>query len=200
MNTVTKRVGLLVAGLVAAAAAQAGQGDWVTRVRATYLDYHNGQNSLPVKVEAQNLWIPEVDFSYYLTDQVSTELVLTYPQKVDISVNGADAGSVTALPPTLLAQYHFGDSDGAFVPYVGAGVNLTLFSSRSVLNGGAHISKSSVGLAGQVGADFALSGAWSLNVDLKYITMKTNVYVGSTKAGKLDLDPWVASIGIGYKF
>jgi outer membrane protein len=200
MNTVTKRVGLLVAGLVAAAAAQAGQGDLVTRVRATYLDFDNGQNSLPVLVKADSRLIPEVDFSYYLTDNVSAELVLTYPQKVDISVNGSDAGSVTALPPTLLAQYHFGDPDGAFVPYVGAGLNLTLFGSRSVLAGGAHISKSSVGVAAQIGADFALSGAWSMNVDLKYVGMTTDVYVGSTKAGKLDLNPWVASVGIGYKF
>lgn len=200
MNTVSKRVGLLVAGLVTAAAAQAGQGDWVTRVRATYLHFDNGQNSLPVKVEADSRVIPEIDFSYYLTDNVSTELVLTYPQKVDIAVNNTGAGSVKALPPTLLAQYHFGAADAAFSPYVGAGLNLTLFSSRSVLNGGAHISKSSVGVAGQIGADMALSGAWSLNVDLKYITMNTNVYVGSTKAGKLDLNPWVASVGIGYKF
>ena len=172
----------------------------MTRVRATYLHFDNGQNSLPVKVEADSRVIPEIDFSYYLTDNVSTELVLTYPQKVDIAVNNTGAGSVKALPPTLLAQYHFGAADAAFSPYVGAGLNLTLFSSRSVLNGGAHISKSSVGVAGQIGADMALSGAWSLNVDLKYITMNTNVYVGSTKAGKLDLNPWVASVGIGYKF
>ena len=199
MKTVSK-VGLLVAGMVAAAAAQAGQGDWVTRVRATYLDYSNGQNSLPVLVKADSRLIPEIDFSYYLTDNVSTELVLTYPQKVDISVNGNQAGSVTALPPTLLAQYHFGEVDSAFAPYVGAGLNLTLFGGRGLLNGGAHISKSSVGVAGQVGADFALSGAWSLNVDLKYVMMHTNVYVGTTKAGKLDLNPWVASVGIGYRF
>ncbi|MBK7115538.1 MAG: hypothetical protein IPH71_05820 [Proteobacteria bacterium] len=32
---------------------------------------------------------------------------------------------------TLLAQYHFGDADGAFVPCVGAGLNLTLFGSRT---------------------------------------------------------------------
>ncbi len=200
MNTVSRNVALLVAGLGMAAAAQAAQGDFVARLRGTYLDYHNGQNSLPVKVEADNRWIPEVDFSYYLTDHVATELVLTYPQKVDITVNNAAAGSVKALPPTLLAQYHFGAADAAFSPYVGAGVNLTLFSSRSVLNGGAHISKSSVGLAGQVGADFALSGAWTLNVDLKYVMMDTNVFVGSTKAGKLDLNPWLASLGIGYRF
>lgn len=203
MKTVS-RVGVIVAGavasVVAAAAAQAGQGDLVARVRATYLDFDNGQNSLPVVVKADSRLIPEVDFDYFLTDRVSAELVLTYPQKVDISVNGADAGSVTALPPTLLAQYHFAANDAAFSPYVGAGLNLTLFGSRSVLAGGAHISKSSVGVAAQVGADMALSGGWSLNVDLKYITMNTNVYVGSTKAGKLDLNPVVASVGIGYKF
>ena len=72
MKTVSK-VGLLVAGLVAAAAAQAGQGDLVARVRATWLDFDNGQNSLPVLVKADSRLIPEVDFDYYLTDNVSTE-------------------------------------------------------------------------------------------------------------------------------
>ncbi|MBK7115539.1 MAG: hypothetical protein IPH71_05825 [Proteobacteria bacterium] len=42
-------------------------------------------------VKADSRLIPEVDFSYYLTDNVSAELVLTYPQKIDISVNGSDA-------------------------------------------------------------------------------------------------------------
>jgi outer membrane protein len=186
-------------GVGGAMAAQAAEGDLIVRGRATLLDFHNGQNGMPALVEADSRWIPEVDFSYFFSDHLAAELVLTYPQKVNINVNGAAAGSVRALPPTLLAQYHF-EGTGAFQPYVGAGVNLTLFSKRDLLGGTAHVDKSSVGLTGQIGADYALSGQWSLNVDLKYIAMNTGVHVSGSKLGTLDLNPWAASIGLGYRF
>lgn len=190
---------LLVAAALGltAAAAHAAQGDLLIRGRATLLDFDNAQNSLPVRVKADSRWIPEVDITYFNTDRISTELVLTFPQKVDITVNGADAGSVRALPPTLLAQYHFGDM-GAIKPYIGAGVNLTLFSKRGLLAGAAHVDKSSAGFAGQLGADVPLNDRWSLNVDIKYMQMETAVHVSGNNIGKLGLNPWVASVGFGY--
>jgi outer membrane protein len=186
-------------GLGATTAAGAAQGDFIVRGRATLLDFDNGQNGMPALVKADSRWIPEVDFSYYLTDSVSAELVLTTPQRVDITVNGSDAGSVRALPPTLLAQYHFG-SLGTLTPYVGAGVNLTLFSKRGLLDGAANTGKSSFGFAAQIGADYDLGGQWSLNLDLKYIQMDTGVHVSGDRIGTLGLDPWVASVGFGYRF
>jgi outer membrane protein len=193
---VTAAVGM---GLGAAMSAGAAQGDVVVRGRATLLDFSNGQNGMPAVVKADTRWIPEVDLSYYLTDAWSAELVLTWPQKVDIAVNGGDAGSVRALPPTLLAQYHFSGL-GAFTPYLGAGVNLTLFSKRSLLGGTASTDKSSVGFAVQAGADYDLGNQWSLNLDLKYIDMDTGVHVGGNRIGTLDLNPMVASVGFGYRF
>lgn len=190
---------VMALGLGAAAAAQAADTGFLVRGRATYLDFDNGQNSLPVEVKAGSKWIPEVDISYFYTPNFAMELVLTYPQTVDIDVGGNDAGSVKALPPTLLAQYHFTQM-GTFTPYVGAGLNLTLFGKRNVLAGAAHVDKSSVGFALQAGADFALNEKWSLNVDLKYIDMDTGVTVTGNKIGTLDLTPWVASVGLGYKF
>ena len=148
MKKIFAAAAMTAIGLGAAMTATAAQGDLVMRGRATLLDFDNGQNGMPALVEADSTWIPEVDFTYYLTDAVSAELVLTYPQKVDISVNGSDAGSVRALPPTLLAQYHFGNF-GTFTPYVGAGLNLTLFSKRGLLAGAARTDKSSVGFAVQ---------------------------------------------------
>lgn len=185
-----------VLGIGASLGAHAAQGEFTVRGRATLLDFDNGQNGLPVEVKADSRWIPEVDLNYHFTDNVAAELVLTWPQKVDITVNGGDAGSVRALPPTLLGQYRFTNYD-RFTPYVGAGVNLTLFSKRGLLGGGASTSKSSVGWAAQAGADFALGGRWSLNADLKYIEMDTGVYVSGSRVGKLDLSPWVASVGLG---
>jgi outer membrane protein len=199
MNRICGAAALMMLGLGATTAATAAQGDFVVRGRATMLDFDNGQNGMPALVEADSRWIPEVDFSYYFSDSVSAELVLTWPQRVDIAVNGSDAGSIRALPPTLLAQYHFG-SIGALTPYVGAGVNLTLFSKRSLLDGAARTDKSSFGLAAQIGADYDLGGQWSLNLDLKYIDMDTGVHVSGNRIGTLDLNPWVASVGLGYRF
>jgi outer membrane protein len=199
MNRICGAAAVMMLGLGATTAATAAQGDFVVRGRATMLDFDNGQNGMPALVEADSRWIPEVDFSYYFSDSVSAELVLTWPQRVDIAVNGSDAGSIRALPPTLLAQYHFG-SIGSLTPYVGAGVNLTLFSKRSLLDGAARTDKSSFGLAAQIGADYDLGGQWSLNLDLKYIDMDTGVHVSGNRIGTLDLNPWVASVGLGYRF
>lgn len=189
---------LCIAALGAAAQAQADSGDFLVRGRATYLHFQNGQNNLPVKVEAGHRVIPEVDLVYFFADRWSTELVLSYPQTVDIKVGGAGAGAVKALPPTLLAQYHF-DSLGGLTPYLGAGVNLTLYSSRYVLGGAAKVDSTSTGFALQAGFDYALAPRWSLNVDAKYIQMDTGVKVGGSKIGTLDLNPTTISLGLSYK-
>lgn len=185
-------------GLGAGACAQAAEGELLLRARATYLDFDNGQNGMPAEVLADSRWIPEVDITYYFTDRFSTELVLTWPQKVDISVDGTDAGSVNVLPSTLLAQYHF-PKVGSLQPYVGAGVNLTRFSKPGLLGGAARTDKSSVGFAAQIGVDVPLSERWSLNADIKYIDMDTGVHVSGSTIGTLDLNPWVASVGFGYR-
>jgi outer membrane protein len=186
-------------------AQQASEGNWLVRGRAVYLNFDNGQSSgLPlggaVKVEADSRWIPEVDISYFFTRNIAAELVLTYPQKINIDVGGHKEGTIRALPPSLLLQYHFTDF-GAFKPYVGAGVNYTRFYNRNnILGGAASVQRDSFGLAAQVGFDYALSKNWVFNVDVKYIQMDTDVKVGGTKVGKVDLDPMLYGIGIGYRF
>ena len=154
------------------------------------------------KVEASDRWIPEVDISYFFTKNIAAELVLTYPQDVDIKINGTKQGTIGALPPSLLVQYHFTDL-GAFKPYVGAGVNYTFFSKRSnILNGAARVDRDSFGLAAQVGLDYALTKNWSLNFDVKYVQMNTDVTLtaSGTKVGKVNLDPMLYGIGVGYRF
>ncbi|MDR2452183.1 MAG: outer membrane beta-barrel protein [Candidatus Accumulibacter sp.] len=182
------------------------EGSWLVRGRAVYLDFDNGQSSTlkrnlaGTKVEADSRWIPEVDISYFFTRNIAAELVLTYPQKIHIDVGGQRAGTIKALPPSLLAQYHF-TNFGAFKPYVGAGLNYTIFSRRSnILGHAASVSKNSFGLVGQVGFDYAFSRNWSFNVDAKYVQMDTDVKVLGQKVGSIDLNPWLIGIGVGYRF
>eukprot|EP01032_Pedospumella_encystans_P016603 gene16603-18935_t len=103
---------------------------------------------------------PELDISYFFTPNLAAELVLTYPQKHDVLLDGKSIGTMKHLPPTLLAQYHF-LPNAQLRPYVGAGLNYTTMSKVHLLNGNAGLEHKSFGLALQAGADFALDKNWS---------------------------------------
>ena len=191
---------------IASQAQSSGENPWMVRVRATDLIWQNGQSGSVVQganVKAANKVIPEFDVSYFFTKNIAAELVLTYPQTININytANQTNLGSIKALPPSLLLQYHFTDL-GALKPYVGAGVNYTIFSNRNNLGNGAYsVDSSSVGAVGQVGADYMLDKNWGLNIDVKYATMSTNVTsAAGVNGGKLTLNPWMPSVGVAYKF
>lgn len=196
-------IGMLSVANVQAQAADPGP--FMVRARAVYLGWENGQSGgLPLggdtKVTAQSLWIPEIDLTYFFTKNIATELVLTYPQDININVGGTKAGTISALPPSLMLQYHFTDM-GAFKPYVGLGINYTIFYKRNnILDGAASVSDSSVGVVGQLGFDYMLDKNWGLNVDLKYIQMATKVYVGGDKVGTVNLNPLAVGLGVSYRF
>lgn len=181
---------------------------WMVRVRAVDLLWQNGQSSVVQadNVKATNQVIPEFDISYFFTKNISTELVLTYPQQVSITYGqgNTSAGKISALPPSLLLQYHFTDL-GAFIPYVGAGINYTIFGNRQnfpALGNGVQVDQSSVGFVAQIGGDYMLDKNWGLNIDLKYATMSTNVTAvsGGANLGKLTLNPFMPAVGVSYKF
>lgn len=196
---------LVAAGVLSAPVVKAEEGSFMVRARAVYIDFKNGQKdgldrTVGAKVEADNVWIPEIDLSYFFTKNLAAELVLTYPQEVDIKIAGVKQGTIKALPPSLLLQYHFTEL-GAFKPYVGAGVNYTFFYNTSnILGGVASVERSSWGLAGQVGFDYMFTKNIGLNVDIKYIKMDTDVYAGGSKLGTLNLSPVTAGVGVTYRF
>jgi outer membrane protein len=191
---------------IASQAQSAEENPWMVRVRAVDLLWQNSQSGYIVQgadVKAANKVIPELDVSYFFTKNIAAELVLTYPQTIDINYTSSQTklGSIKALPPSLLLQYHFTDF-GAFKPYVGAGVNYTIFTSRNNLGNGAYsVDNSSFGAVGQVGMDYMFDKNWGLNVDLKYATMSTNVTTAAgANGGKLTLNPWMPAVGVTYKF
>jgi len=196
---------LFAAGVLSAPVVKADEGSFMVRARAVYIDFNNGQKSgldrVAGKIEADNLWIPEVDLSYFFTKNLAAELVLTYPQEVDIKIAGVKQGTIKALPPSLLLQYHFTEL-GAFKPYVGAGVNYTFFYNTSnILGGAAAVERNSRGVAGQVGFDYMFTKNLGVNVDVKYIKMDTDVSVsGLGKIGTLNLNPVTVGVGVTYRF
>lgn len=198
---------LLISGLIGASVlagmpiAQAQESPWMVRARAVNLNWHNGQEDGLPPVTAKDMVIPEVDVTYFFTKNIATELVLTYPQRVKVRLDGADIGKVTALPPSLLLQYHF-TNFGQFKPYVGAGINYTVFFDRKVADDALQVDRSTFGYAAQVGFDYMIDKNWGWNVDLKYAQIRTDVSPvgGGASLGKLDLSPVMLGAGLTYRF
>ena len=206
-NTLKNAAAMLAVAAAAAfsCAAQAADGPWLVRVRAVSLDSANGGSTTPnLALSINNKWLPEVDISYFVSPQISAELILTYPQEQTIRSAGADIGKFKHLPPTLTLQYHFMDQ-GALKPYVGAGLNYTRISDVSfapAVETALHpsVGKDSFGLAFQIGADYEISKGTYLNLDVKKVQIKTDVRSAGTKVGDFKVDPLLIGLGIGWRF
>ena len=156
-------------------------------------------------VEISNSFIPELDFTYFFTENIAAELILGTAKHnvnaVGTALGNVDLGHVWLLPPTLTVQYHFNLNN--FRPYVGAGGNYTIFYSA---NPGAVVDvsyKNSFGYAFQAGFDYDLDDTWFLNVDAKYIGLSTDVTVNAgaaTVPADVDINPLLIGFGIGMRF
>ena len=207
----TKLLSLLTS-LLFSATAMAEAGNMMVRMRAiNIMPQEDGTTSANGDVRLQSESVPEIDFTYFLTDSVAFELIAataTHSAGVYNSAAGnVDLGEVSLLPPTLLVQYHhdFGD----FKPYVGVGINYTFFYGEYSGNSSSILGtdyENSFGWAAQVGADYKIGEKVYLNVDVKRIALSTDVTVRSTISGAetitsdLDINPVVVGLGVGYRF
>lgn len=177
---------------------------WMVRGRVLGMipDENDGRlGGAPAGLRVNNAVMPELDFSYFFTDNFAAELILAATPH-DVSLSGT--GKITelwVLPPTLTFQYHH--HMGAFKPYVGVGVNYTIIldSDGTAAIGGVDSWEDAFGFAVQFGFDYALDDRWSLNFDVKkiWLNLDAKVTAAGTKAS-VDLDPWVIGAGLGYRF
>ena len=179
------------------------KGDLIIRLRsATLTSDTHGTNTSGGSARVGSDTVPELDFTYFFTDNIAAELILaTTKNSVDVA-GVAHLGEVSLLPPVLTLQYHF-QPKAKFSPYVGAGLNYTMFydvKKSSAITAVKY--EDSFGLAFQVGMDIAINDRWSFNVDLKKIYVSTDITVnnGSITTTDTDLDPWVFGVGFGYKY
>lgn len=194
------------------ALAQQAEGNWMMRIRAVDIQPIKKSDPIPaLALPGDAVWvehklIPEVDFTYFFTKNLAAELILTYPQKLDVQVNGVGkVGNFKALPPTLTLQYHFAP-EATFRPYVGAGINYTLISGvdlpvvNTLTGSTSDLSNSSLGGALQVGFDYKIGKNSYINFDIKKTYIRADLLVGGTKVSKLTLDPVLIGIGYGFRF
>ena len=188
---------------------------WQVRLRGVGVVTPNQSAKIGIiggDVQISDAFIPELDFTYFFTEHFAAELILGTAKHDVKAINtiagDIDLGSAWLLPPTLTAQYHFYTSDKKiFKPYIGAGVNYTLF--YNVKSGAVANVKydNALGYAAQVGFDLMLDDTFFINVDAKRLFLSTDVTVDATNLvpglvvpAEVDIDPWLFGIGVGMKF
>ncbi len=212
-----------VLGLVmmaAAVPANAAQGDILIRLRTILVaPTEKSGPILPAfpgeTVGVGNSFMPEIDITYMATNNIGFELIAATTKHTLSGRSGTTGsigklGSTWVLPPTLTAQYHF-MPEGKVRPYVGAGVNYSIFWNEKASDGlDAAVGNtdvtlsSSFGWALQAGTDIALTDRMFLNLDVKYIDMRTTARLATTAISvqevRVDINPIVAGIGLGFRF
>jgi outer membrane protein len=190
-----------VLGVVAVPAVQAQDaGDWIWRVGV-----HN------VRPKSDNHDVVNVDTgasltfngTYIFAPHWGVELLAAMPFAHDINLNGGGKVAETKhLPPTLSLQYHF-NPNGSWRPYVGAGLNYTLFFNEKTvgaLAGNELELDPSWGLATQLGLDVELGSDWFANVDARWFDIDSDATLNGTRLGTVEIDPYAFGLTIGRRF
>ena len=203
----------LVAAAAFPAVASAHQaGDVIFRVgTATVRPTEGSDNVLGLgSFDINNNTQMGITLGYMFTDNIGMELLAATPfqHKVGLKSTGTIA-EVKQLPPSLMAQYYFGDKQDKLRPYLGVGINYTTFYDTNFNQTGrdAGLSdlsvKDSWGVATQVGLDYNLDDNWLINMSVWWMDIDTEVKFkagGEQQNINTRIDPWVFMFGVGYRF
>ena len=206
---------LLIAGLAVALASAPvlaqSKGDWTLGVGVHQVNPKSGNGaldgsalglgSLPVDVDSDVK--PTITAEYFIADNLGIEVLAALPFKHDISIDGVGVvGETRQLPPVVSLQYHF-NSTGKVSPFMGAGLNYTVFFSqktKGALAGTDLDLRNSWGLAAHAGLDFKVGERGALRVDVRWADIDTDVKVNGANLGTVNIDPLVYGAAYVWKF
>ncbi|AEP31351.1 OmpW family outer membrane protein [Brumicola nitratireducens] len=174
-------------------------------------------SDLGVNVGVDNNTQLGLNFAYFFTNNMNIEVLAATPFKHDVNFGvpdplgtGNQLAEVTHLPPTVSVNYYFKTGDSSFKPYAGVGVNYTLFFDEEFTSQNSAIGlqdlslDNSFGLAAQLGVDYLVDENWFVNGSVRYIDIDTEASFKLNGAeGRIDsieIDPWVYTISLGYRF
>lgn len=183
-------------------------GDFVVRGRGIVVEPNEDAEITVIggDVDISTSVMPELDFSYFITDRIAVELIAAVsPHDViaeGTAIGDVQVGELLLLPPTLTVQYHLPINE-RLKPYFGLGVNVTFFIDEDAA--GDIVTdidaEDSVGFALQAGVDYQISGPWMANLDIKRLFLNTDVELNrATILADVDINPWIFGFGVGYRF
>lgn len=191
---------VIVSSLLCSSAFAFEQGRWLIRAGATNVDPKSNNHSV-VKVDASAAL--SLNATYMISRNWALDILAAVPFKHNILLlDGTKIADTNQLPPTISLQYHF-RSDERFQPYLGFGFNYTLFFNTDTTGPLADSSLDlgdSIGLATQLGFDYAIDDHWFLNFDIRYMDIHTVAKLDGASLGTVKIDPLVYGVSLGYQF
>ena len=197
-------------------------GSWTVRAGAIWADFAttSSRTTDGFKPRYNSVTSGAASLTWMLADHFGIDLQVNYPYKPTIRLKDRSGtnyklGTVDVMMPTLLAHYYFADPTSRWQPYIGMGVNYTIFydtspSSFAKKNAGAKSFDidNSWGLTGQVGLDYYFTKNWLVNASVSYSDVSSTLKLkGVDENGtamkenvRTNLDPWVYRLNIGWTF
>ena len=178
----------------AAPALAQSQGDWTLGIGVGYLDPKSDNGTvLGMDTTIDSDTRPIFTAEYFIRDNLGIELLAATPFKHDITLGGnTSADSVKHLPPTLSLNYHF-VTNSAWKPYVGAGLNYTIFFDEDMP--GLEI-EDSFGVSLQAGLDYMVTENGAVRLNVRWFDIDSDVNLNGRNIGKAEIDPWL--VGVSY--
>ncbi len=195
---------LVLSGLAAPAFAQQA-GEWTFGIGVHQVNPKSDNGSVvggTLDVEVGSNVRPTITAEYFVRDNLGIEVLAAWPFEHDISIKGVgQVGSTKHLPPTISLQYHFGE--GKVKPFVGAGINYTLFMSEETegaLAGSDLELDDSFGLALHAGIDFKVGEKGAIRIDARWIDIDTDAKLDGVDIGTVNIDPLVYGAAYVFQF
>ena len=202
--TMTKKLAALtlstaLVALAAPAFAQS-QGDWTVGVGVGYLDPKSDNGTLAgFDAEIDSDTRPIFTVEYFVQDNLGIELLASTPYKHDVTLGGSvDAGSVKHLPPTLSLNYHF-PTNSAWKPYVGAGLNYTIFFEEDSPLGDLDLDNS-FGVSLQAGLDYMVTEKGAVRLNVRWFDIDSDVKLDGNDIGTAEIDPFLIGLSYVHRF
>lgn len=189
------------ATLLCTAASAREAGDLMVRLGAHYVDPKSDNHDV---VNVDGAASVTIAATYFVTPTLAVDLLGAVPFKHDIDLNadGSEVASTKHLPPTLSLAW-FPETSIALKPFVGVGMNYTLFfdeKTKGALDGVKLKLDDSVGIAFMGGVMYDFTDTLSLMVDARYMDIDSKAKLNGDGIGDVHIDPWAYGASVVYRF
>ncbi|PPE74347.1 OmpW family protein [Solimonas fluminis] len=186
--------------LATAPAAQAYEaGDFLLRGGIHHVS-PKSDNHETLDVQAASSLTASVE--YFLQPQWAIDLLVAVPFKHEVELGGTEVASTRHLPPTLSLVW-YPAAGGRWHPYVGAGLNYTLFfdeDTKGPIAGQDLELDPSFGLAAMAGIDWDIGDRWGVALDVRYMDIDTEGTLDGAALGTFEIDPLAVGLSASYRF
>jgi len=199
-------------------------GDFIVRTGAIRMDPQEKSShfksdavgKMPYRAKSDNDTQFGLNATFMFSEYLGLDLLTSTPFKHRLDLrydNGSKEklGQTKHLPFTLsLVYFPLGNSE-VVQPYLGAGVNYSVFYNSKLSavmkdNDYSHPKiKNSLGVAGQIGMDIDLGDNFIFNAQARYIKMDTKIsarddFWDDKEKANWNVDPLLYMLSVGYKF